>query len=102
MRGRSVPAGNSRSDPDPHARYHLRATSWLSKNACDRVISIPDLSTNAKALGFSTRTVTLSLPKSTVTMRAMKVASASTVWNEVWSTFCKIVSSDKTLQYHRR
>lgn len=73
--GDHVPADG----PDPHARHHRRATSWLSKNAWDRVISIPDRSTNGMALGFSTRTVTLSFPKSTVTMRAMKVAKASTV-----------------------
>lgn len=60
--------------------------SLPSKKACDRVISTPDPSTNASALGFSTRTVTRSFPNSTVTMRATNVAKASTVWKEVVST----------------
>lgn len=67
----------------------IRRRSCCAKNACDLVISTPALSTNAKALGFSTVTVTLSLPNSMVTIRAMNVARASTVWYEVSSTLCR-------------
>lgn len=62
------------------------------KKARDRVTSTPDRWTKASALGFSTFTVTRSLPKSTVTMRATKVAKASTVWNDVSSTFYNEIS----------
>jgi hypothetical protein len=53
--------------------------SCSAKKAFDRVTCTPALSTNAKALGFSTKTVTESLPKSIVAVRAMEVARASTV-----------------------
>lgn len=84
--------------PVHHVEFHASFKSVpdsadQEKKARERVTSTPERWTNARALGFSTFTVTRSLPKSTVTMRATKVAKASTVWNDVSSTFYKKIST---------